>query len=474
MKMVRTRGTSDPATVSDGELAQQAADGDTAAFEELYKRHAQAAWRVAQAVAGNPDDAADAVANAFTRVFQALPSGRISGRDAFRPYLLATTRNAAIDELRRGGKVRPSDTLDLDAVATTSPSPSDRMMDGVDSSLVAAAFRSLPERWRSVLWLTEVEQMAPRDAADLLGVSPNGVSQLAVRARAGLRERFLQAHLRGEVAPDCRSTVELLGAYVAGALAPRDVAKVDQHLAGCEGCRQRQAELEDLGPALRKIVLPLPLVLRAMTISHWKLGLGALKSAVRVPRSAASKLLGLERPLAVATTGLFALGIIGLGVTGQPGAGKLAPHRTLAAPGNRVPTASLDQRPAISLDNSRAFPGDGFVITPVVNGGQTAVTSGGTPTGSGGAINDGTDSAPPPLGPPSTPPPPPATAPMVQASVGVNLGPVSTSLAAGDGCTGVTLVSTTAGCTPPAPASSTGATVSTSGSILGDHTVTLP
>jgi RNA polymerase sigma factor (sigma-70 family) len=473
MKMVRTRGADGDATVvSDGTLAQQAANGDAAAFEELYKRHAQAAWRVAQAVAGNPDDAADAVANAFTRVFQALPAGRISGGDAFRPYLLAATRNAAIDELRRGGRVRPSETIDLDALANTNPTPSDRMMDGIDSSLAAAAFRSLPERWRSVLWLTEVEQMAPRDAATLLGLSANGVSQLAVRARAGLRERFLQAHLKGEVDPGCRTTVEHLGAYVAGALAPREVAKVDQHLAGCADCRQRQAELEDLGPALRKAALPIPLVLGAMALSKWKLAAGTVKSIRCLPGGVAAKVMNLERPLAVATTGLFALGVIGLGVTGQPGAGRPPQPRQLAGPRNVVPPASLDQRSAISLDSSRAFPGDGFVITPVSNVGSGGAADGGSLTDSSGGL----DSAPPPVAPTpdSTPPPQPASGPAVQANLGLNLGPVSVAASVGDGCTGVTVATTTAGCTPPAPPASTGVGVSTSGSVLGDHTVTLP
>ncbi|MEY2476988.1 MAG: hypothetical protein QOG87_2303, partial [Actinomycetota bacterium] len=187
-----------PRTVSaidvepDSVLVGRAAEGDSRCFEELYRRHAPAAWRVAYAVAGNPDDAADAVSDAFTRVFQVLPEGRPLAIEAFRPYLLAATRNAALDGLRRQGRLTPTPSLDHLEKVNTTDLAADKVLDSVDSNLVAVAFRSLPERWRSVLWLTEVEGIPAREAAPMLGVSANGLAQLAVRARAGLRQRFLQ------------------------------------------------------------------------------------------------------------------------------------------------------------------------------------------------------------------------------------------------------------------------------------------
>src|SRR4051812_9381769 len=179
--------------VADADLVIRAAAGGTDAFGELYRRHVDAAWRVAHAVTGNPEDAADAVSEAFTRVFRALPEGRLLDGNRFRPYLLAATRNAAVDVLRRSGRVRPTDATDALDTASHGSGPSEQYVDGIDRALVASAFRSLPERWRSVLWLTEVEGMAPSEAAPLLGISANGAAQLAVRARAGLRQRFLQA-----------------------------------------------------------------------------------------------------------------------------------------------------------------------------------------------------------------------------------------------------------------------------------------
>src|SRR5439155_18071472 len=140
-----------------------------------------------------------------------------------------------IDLIRRGGRSTPTDRLEhLDHAGGSTPS--EKFLDGEDRSLAAEAFRSLPERWRTVLWLSEVEGMAPSEVAPLLGVTANTAAQLAVRARAGLRERFLQQHVGSEVDADCKFATSRLGAYVAGRLTPRDVANVDQHLAGCKPC----------------------------------------------------------------------------------------------------------------------------------------------------------------------------------------------------------------------------------------------
>lgn len=232
---------------TDADLAQDAAAGVSVAFEELYRRHAGAAWYVAYSLTGNAEDAADAVSEAYTRVIQALPAGRLRDGGRFRPYLVAAARNAAIDGLRRRGRTCLTDRTDeLDRALTAGPP--EQLVDAEESSLVARAFRRLPERWRKVLWLIEVEGVSGREAARLLGLSPNGVAQLAVRARAGLREGFLQAHLADtEVGSTCRFTVEHLGAYTSGASSARDTAKVDRHLAGCGTCRGRLDQLREVG-----------------------------------------------------------------------------------------------------------------------------------------------------------------------------------------------------------------------------------
>src|SRR5688572_2469861 len=312
--------------LSDDVLVDRVVAGFEGDFEELYRRHAGAAWRVAQAVTGNAHDASDAVAEAFARVFQAVKAGRLTDPAAFRGYLMSATRNASLDTLRRAGKTRPTADDDLDGVDLDTTGPQDAITGAGDAAMIAEAFRNLPERWRSVLWLTEVEGVATKDVAEQLGISANGAAQLAVRARAGLRERFLQAHLKGTADPDCRFTVDRLGAYVGGGLSPRDLAKVDQHLAGCEPCRTKKEELEDLGSSLRRIVLPLPVALAGIAGARVTTALTSSSSPLAAAPSVGGRIMAaaqsptprLQKLLAGTTVGVLGLGMFAATLTGGP------------------------------------------------------------------------------------------------------------------------------------------------------------
>ena len=126
-----------------------------------------------------------------------------------------------------------------------------------DRDLMLTAFQSLPERWRLVLWHTAVEGRKPAEVADVLELTPNGVAALAYRARDGLREAYLQAHLVHRAPSECHDTVIRLGAYVRGGLPRRDRRPVAAHLATCEPCRALLSELRHVNASLRNVFVPL-------------------------------------------------------------------------------------------------------------------------------------------------------------------------------------------------------------------------
>jgi RNA polymerase sigma factor (sigma-70 family) len=295
-------------------------------LDDLYRLHAAHALRVARSITHNPEDAADAVAEAFTGILGAVSSGRLTDAESFRPYLVVATRNAAIDIVRRSGRVQPTDQSgSLDAVATAA-GPSDRLLAGEDRDLVAGAFATLPPRWRAVLWLTEVERLPPRDVAPLLGLTANNVAQLAARARSRLRRQYVQSHVRNHARGDCAEATELLGGLVAGALTAAQAERVRDHLEGCAACRARRSEVEDLGLALRRATLPAALAglrRRRPWRRHWPFGrLGARPrvwaAAAAVDPAAASQLdvavrLGsspaVQQVAAAVVGGLLVLGV---------------------------------------------------------------------------------------------------------------------------------------------------------------------
>jgi hypothetical protein len=124
---------------------------------------------------------------------------------------------------------------------------------GLERTMIARAFLSLPKRWQAVLWHTEIEGAKPVEIAAMLGLTANGVAALAYRAREGLRQAYLQMHLSSVTRQECRPIAGKLGAYVRGGLAKRESAAVAAHLDGCADCQTVYAELADVNVALRGI-----------------------------------------------------------------------------------------------------------------------------------------------------------------------------------------------------------------------------
>jgi RNA polymerase sigma factor (sigma-70 family) len=240
------------AQVSDEDLILLARAGDRTAFGELWSRHARAGISVARKFTSSLD-ADDLVAEAFTRIYRRVLDG--GGPDgAFRPYLYTTIRNLASSWGRDRNDIQIEDIEDL----TDANVPEDPATVALDARMTASAFRSLPERWQSVLWYTEVEGMTPQDVAPILGLTANGVAALAYRAREGLRTAWLQAHVsEAGATADCRWVTERLGEHARHSLTPREQDRFDAHLLACERCGLVASEVEDVGSSIAVALLPL-------------------------------------------------------------------------------------------------------------------------------------------------------------------------------------------------------------------------
>jgi RNA polymerase sigma factor (sigma-70 family) len=237
---------------SDAELIVAVRRGDSEAYGELYERHLHAAKRAASCLSNTPAEREDLVADAFTRVLRVLRDGG-GPTEEFRAYLLVTLRNAAISG-SRGATV----SLYADVPETYLPRQGvDPVVSRWDANAAASAFASLPERWRTVLWHTEVEDESPAEIAPLLGLRPNGVAALAYRAREGLRQAYLRAHLPEVESRECRATVSKLAGWVRSSVPDPLSRKISKHLALCADCRARADTLATVNAELRSSVAPL-------------------------------------------------------------------------------------------------------------------------------------------------------------------------------------------------------------------------
>jgi RNA polymerase sigma factor (sigma-70 family) len=226
--------------------------GQVEVYAVLYKRHVRSAYNLARQLGRSQSEADDLVSEAFSKVLNTLRAGR-GPESAFRAYLLTALRNTAYSKSRSDLRFELSE--DVAHARGVSPAAvsvpfTDTAVAGLERSLAAKAFAKLPERWQVVLWQTEVEGQTPAEVASTLGLTPNGVSALAYRAREGLRRAYLQVHVATIAELQCQITAGRLGAWVRDGLSKREAARVRQHLGRCNRCRAVAGELFDVNAAV--------------------------------------------------------------------------------------------------------------------------------------------------------------------------------------------------------------------------------
>ncbi|WP_435284570.1 sigma-70 family RNA polymerase sigma factor [Streptomyces koelreuteriae] len=251
---------------ADAELIDRMRAGDDTAYEELYRRHAQAVRRYALTCCRDAHTADDLTAEVFARMLQAVRGG--SGpQHAVRAYLLTSIRRVAASWTRSARREQLVDDFAVFAAQSAhKPDVSDgdttelgadvRAMHQAERSMAMQAFRSLPERWQAVLWHTEVEDESPSEVATLFGLDANGTRVLASRAREGLKQAYLQAHVSATLTGDeeCARYADQLGTYARGRLRTRAERGLRKHLDECAKCRLAASQIAEVAGGIPAVV----------------------------------------------------------------------------------------------------------------------------------------------------------------------------------------------------------------------------
>jgi RNA polymerase sigma factor (sigma-70 family) len=227
--------------LDDNQLIAMSRQGSTEAYGVLFTRYSYAGRRLARHL-GQGEDSDDVVSEAFAQVLDLLRRGKGPDR-AFRAYLFTTIRHESGRRAKARQRVMPTDD---DAKIDTAVPFGDGQLDQFEKTAVRAAYESLPDRWRTVLWHLDVEGRKPHELGPLMDLSPNSVSALVYRARAGLREAYLAQHVNvraTDTAADCQQVRAQLAAYVRGTSTAREKVRVTTHLGTCAECVRVEADL---------------------------------------------------------------------------------------------------------------------------------------------------------------------------------------------------------------------------------------
>jgi RNA polymerase sigma-70 factor (ECF subfamily) len=170
------------------------------ADEEAFALHVvpevDVLYRVALSVTRNAADAEDLVQDTLLRAYRAI--GSFDGRHP-RAWLLTILRNTEINRHRRQ---RPDLMRDPDAAmarqastASIDRDPEDLVIGETFDAIVEAAFMSLPDKFREVIELVDLDGLSYREAAEVLGIPEGTVMSRLHRARSRIRRRLAVAGL---------------------------------------------------------------------------------------------------------------------------------------------------------------------------------------------------------------------------------------------------------------------------------------
>lgn len=181
----------------DAALAARVAARDTGAFETLMRRHNRRLFRVARAILRSDADAEDAVQDAYVKAYRAMAGFR--GESRLSTWLTRIVVNEAYARLRRVPRAEVIPLVDdlahveVDVAQAQEPERPDEAATRAElRRLLERHIDALPEPFRTVFVLRDVEELAVEEVAATLGIAEATVRTRAFRARALLRAALAQ------------------------------------------------------------------------------------------------------------------------------------------------------------------------------------------------------------------------------------------------------------------------------------------
>jgi RNA polymerase sigma-70 factor, ECF subfamily len=180
---------------TDAEIVQRVLDGDLALFELLMRRHNQRVYRAIRSILRDDSESEDVMQEAYVRAYEHL--AQFEGRAQFSTWLTRIAVNEALKRAAARGKL---DSLDeeryegedenMPAFRSNSPTPEANASRSELKCLLEEAILALPQKYRAVIVLRDVEEMNTAETAEVLSLT-----------EANVKVRLHRAHelLRGEL-----------------------------------------------------------------------------------------------------------------------------------------------------------------------------------------------------------------------------------------------------------------------------------
>ena len=227
---------------TDAQLVAAFRAGEVSAFEELHRRYVATIYRLVHRTLGDQLLAEDIAQETFIRSLRTMD--RVDESFNFGGWIHTVAQNLCRDELRRRrrdlrAEDRPDDEREL-LYDLPAPPRFDPVVSFEQRELRRHVFQvaqRLPEKYRLVLTLRELQGFSYRRIAKAMGISESAVETLVYRARLRFKEEFVAE--QGGLEMECAEVQPLLKPFLAGKLRRGQEEAVRRHLAGCVKCSRK-------------------------------------------------------------------------------------------------------------------------------------------------------------------------------------------------------------------------------------------
>ena len=175
---------------TDQEIVERVKAGDTALYEIIMRRYNQRLYRVARAILHDDAEAEDVMQDAYVRAYQNLH--QFAGRAPFSAWLTSVAVHEAIRRLHLRNRNQQLDDTEHNGepvmnMVETSPDPEKTASAAELSQLLEQALLGLPEQYRTVVMLRDVEEMSTSETAAALDLTEDNVKVRLHRGHAMMR-----------------------------------------------------------------------------------------------------------------------------------------------------------------------------------------------------------------------------------------------------------------------------------------------
>src|SRR5438874_2261939 len=182
-------------SLTDEEVVSRVRAGETALYEVIMRRYNQRLYRIARAILHNDAEAEDVMQDAYVRAYTHL--GQFAARSPFSSWLTRIAVNEALARRRSSKQQQEVDATEFDGEISMqnlykSPDPEQTASSAQLRDLLEHTVLDLPEQYRTVVMLRDIEELSTAETADALDLTVENVKIRLHRGHEMIRNRLLE------------------------------------------------------------------------------------------------------------------------------------------------------------------------------------------------------------------------------------------------------------------------------------------